>query len=128
MKYALWIVQILLALAFLGAGSMKLFTPINELAQGMAWVNDVPVFLVKFIGLAEVAGGLGMILPALSRIQPQLTPWAGVGLALVMVFASVFHISRGEFGAIIPNIVLFALATFVAYGRLKVAPIAPRTA
>lgn len=128
MKYALWIVQVLLALAFLAAGFMKVATPVEQLAQSMIWVNDVPVWLLKFIGLAEVAGGLGLILPALTRIQPQLTPLAGVGLALVMLFASIFHLSRGEIGAIVPNIVLLALAAFVAYGRWKVVPIAPRGA
>lgn len=126
MKYALWIVQVLLALAFLAAGFMKLATPVDQLAQSMVWVNDVPVWLVKFIGLAELAGGLGLILPALTRIQPQLTPLAGAGLALDMIFAAIFHLSRGEFGFIVPNIVLLALAAFVAYGRWKVAPIAPR--
>ena len=128
MKYALWIVQALLALAFLGAGFMKLATPVDQLAQSMVWVNDVPVWLVKFIGLAEVAGGLGLILPALTRIQPQLTPLAGAGLALDMIFAAIFHLSRGEFGFIVPNLVLLALAAFVAYGRWKLVPIAPRGA
>lgn len=128
MKYVLWFVQALLALAFLAAGFMKLTTPIDQLAQSMVWVSAVPVWLVKFIGLAEMAGALGMILPALTRVQPQLTPLAGVGLGLVMLFAIIFHISRGEIGFIVPNIVLLALAAFVAYGRWKLAPIAPRGA
>jgi uncharacterized membrane protein YphA (DoxX/SURF4 family) len=128
MKYVLWIVQILLAVAFLAAGVMKLTTPIGDLAQNMAWVNDVPVWLVRFIGLAEAAGGLGLILPALTRIQPQLTPLAGAGLALDMFLAAGFHLTRGEFGFIVPNIVLLALAAFVAYGRWKLAPIRPRAA
>lgn len=128
MKYALWIVQILLALAFLATGFMKLTTPVDQLAQNMAWINDVPLWLVKFIGLAELAGGLGLILPALTRIQPQLTPLAGAGLALVMFLAAGFHLTRGEFGFIAPNLVLLALAAFVAYGRWKVVPIAPRGA
>lgn len=126
MKYGLWIVQILLALAFLAAGFMKLTMPIEQLAQNMVWVSDVPAWLVRFIGLAEVAGGLGLVLPALTRIQPHLTPLAGAGLALVMILASGFHLTRGEFGFIIPNIVLLALAAFVAYGRWKIAPITPR--
>ena len=128
MKYGLWIVQVLLALAFLAAGIMKLVTPVDQLAQSMVWVNDVPVWLIKFIGLAEVAGALGLILPALTRVQPQLTALAGAGLALDMIFAAIFHLSRGEIGFIAPNIVLLVLAAFVAYGRWKVAPIAPRGA
>jgi hypothetical protein len=126
MKYVLWFVQILLALAFLAAGWLKLTTPVDELAQAMVWVNDVPVWLVRFIGLAEVAGGLGLVLPALTRIQPQLTPLAGAALALDMFLAAGFHLLRGEFGFIIPNIILLALAAFVAYGRWKLVPIPPR--
>lgn len=128
MKYALWIVQVLLALAFLAAGFMKLTMPIDQLAQSMVWPGDIPAWLVRFIGLAELAGGLGVVLPALTRIQPQLTPLAGAGLALVMFLAAGFHLTRGEFGFIVPNIVLLALAAFVAYGRWQVAPIAPRGA
>jgi len=128
MKYVLWIVQVLLALAFLAAGVMKLMTPVDELVQAMPWVSAVPVWLVRFIGLAEVAGGLGVILPALTRIQPQLTPLAGAGLGLLMLFAAMFHLSRGEFGFIVPNIVLLVLAAFVAYGRWKAAPVTPRGA
>jgi putative oxidoreductase len=128
MKYALWIVQILLALAFVAAGFMKLTTPVEQLAQNMVWVTDVPVWLLRFIGLAEVAGGLGLVLPALTRIQPQLTPLAAAGLALDMLLAAGFHLMRGEFGYIVPNLVLLALAAFVAYGRWNLLPIAPRDA
>ena len=128
MKYLLWIVQILLAVAFVGAGAMKLLTPTAELAQSMVWVNDVPGWLVKLIGLAEVAGALGLILPALTRIQPQLTALAAAGLALVMLLAAFFHLSRGESALIVPNLVLLLLAAFVAYGRWKVLPIAPKNA
>jgi putative oxidoreductase len=128
MKYALWIVQILLALAFLAAGFMKLTMPIDQLAQSMVWPGDVPAWLVRFIGLAELAGALGLVLPALTRIQPQLTPLAGAGLALVQFLVIGFHLTRGEFGFIIPNIILLALAAFVAYGRWNLVPVAPRGA
>lgn len=126
MKYALWIVQVLLALAFLASGAMKLLTPMDQLSANMAWVNAVPELLVRFIGLAEVAGAVGLILPAATRIQPQLTPLAAAGLALIMVLASIFHLSRGETFMLAPNGVLFLLAVFVAYGRWKWAPIASR--
>ncbi len=128
MKYLLWIVQILVAVVFVAAGAMKLLTPATELAQSMAWVSDVPSWLVQLIGVAEVAGGLGLLLPALTRIQPQLTPLAGAGLVLVMLLASLFHLSRGEVGLIVPNLVLLALAAFVAYGWWKLLPIASRSA
>jgi putative oxidoreductase len=126
MKYALWIVQVLLALVFLATSAMKLLMPIDQLAANMEWVNAVPELLVRFIGLAEVAGALGLILPAATRVQPQLTPLAAAGLALIMVLAAIFHLSRGEAPLVIANAVLFALAAFVAYGRWKWAPIAPR--
>jgi uncharacterized membrane protein YphA (DoxX/SURF4 family) len=126
LRIGLWVVQVLLALAFLGAGATKLFTPIPELVQQMAWVGAVPAGLVRFIAIAELAGAVGLILPALTRIKPGLTPLAAAGLAVIMLLAAPFHLSRGEGGAIVPNLILAALAAFVAWGRFKKAPIAPR--
>ena len=126
MKIALWIVQILLALFFLAVGFMKTFTPIAELGAQMAWVNDVSPLFVRLPGIAEIAGALGLILPSVTRIQPKLTPLAAAGLALVMILAALLHLSRAEFGPVVQNIVLLALAAFVAYGRWKIAPIAAR--
>lgn len=127
MNIALWIVQILLALVFLGAGFSKAFLPIEDLGAQMAWVLDVsPWLMVRLPGWAEVAGALGLVLPSVTRIQPRLTPVAAAGLALVMLLAAIFHLSRGEFDDIIPNIVLMLLTGFVAYGRWKLAPIPPR--
>ncbi|MBV7331495.1 DoxX family protein [Chloroflexi bacterium TSY] len=128
MKIALWIVQILLAVAFGGSGFMKLVTPLEDLSQMVGpWVFDMPELLVRFIGLSEVAGALGLILPALTRIQPRLTSLAAVGLIVVMILAAGFHATRGEFSSILPNIVLLLLAAFVAYGRTSLAPIEPRS-
>ena len=127
MNIALWIVQVLLALFFLMAGSSKLMTPVDELAQQMGWVNDFPTWLPTFIGAVEVLGALGLILPAATRIQPILTALAADGLATIMLLAAIFHISRGEFGPVGLNVVLLLLAGFVAYGRWKLAPIAPRS-
>ena len=128
LSIALWVAQILLAVAFGMAGLMKLSTPIADLAAQMAWVGSVPPTLVRFIGAAELAGAIGLILPALTRIQPRLTALAAVGLIVVMVLASVVHAARGEFGMLPVNVVLGALAAFVAWGRGKAAPIAPRGA
>jgi putative oxidoreductase len=125
LRIALWIVQVLLALAFTGAGLTKLLTPIAELAANMDWVNALPG-LVRFIGAAEFLGAVGLILPALTRIKPGLTPLAAAGLTVVMLLAAPFHLSRGEIGAIVPNLILGTLAAFVAWGRFKKAPIAPR--
>lgn len=121
----LWVSQVMLAAAFGMAGAMKITTPIATLSQNMNWVADLPL-LVRFIGAAELAGALGMLLPSLTRIQPRLTALAGAGLTLVMVLASGFHVMRGEFGALPITFVLGGLAAFVAWGRYRSAPIASR--
>jgi hypothetical protein len=122
----LWVAQVLLALAFTSAGAMKLTQPIAVLAAKMVWPGAIPEGLVRFIGLSELLGGLGMILPAATRIKPALTPLAGIGLTTIMILAAVFHLSRGEAPMMPVNLALGGLAGFVAWGRLKKAPIAPR--
>ena len=128
MKLALWIAQALLALAFLAAGAMKLTQPLATLATSMAWTADVPGALVRLIGLAEVLGALGLVLPAATRIRPRLTPLAAAALALVMVLAAILHLARGEAMMLPVNLILLALLAFVAWGRTARAPIAPRAA
>lgn len=122
----LWAVQVLLALAFLGGGSMKLLTPVDELAKNMAWVTHAPAFLPKFVGLSEVLGALGLILPSALRIQPKLTALAAALLAVVMLLAVGTHVSIGEAAMSAPALVLGLLAAFVAWGRGVAAPIAPK--
>ena len=128
MKYVLWVLQVLLGLAFLAAGGMKLIQPYAELAQQLAWVSDVPEVLVRFSGLAEVLGGLGLILPAATRILPWLTPVAAAGLALDMLLATLFHLVRGEGGVGVVPLLLGLLAALVAYGRWRMVPILARRA
>lgn len=123
---SLWVVQVLLAVFFGMAGFMKSTQPIAELAEKMVWPGVVPAALVRFIGLSELAAAFGLILPAATRIKPVLTPLAGAGLAVIMLFAAIFHAVRGEFGALPTNFVLGALAAFVAWGRFRKAPIPPR--
>ncbi len=123
----LWIAQVLLAAMFLMSGFMKLSQPIDELSKMLPWASQVSESLVRFIGAAEVLGALGLILPSLLRIQPKLTPIAAVALAVVMLLAAIFHISRGETPAIGMNFVLIAIAAFIAWGRFKKAPIAPKS-
>jgi hypothetical protein len=125
MHIALWIVQGLLALAFGMTGFMKLGTPIEELATQMSWVNHLPAFLVRTIGALELAGAVGLILPAATRIKPKLTNLAALGLVATMAGAALTHLLIGEF-MILPNIILGALALFVAWGRKTKAPIVPR--
>jgi len=123
---ALWVAQVILAAMFLMSGFMKVSQPIDQLSKMLPWTAQVSEALVRFIGVAEILGALGLILPSLLRIQPKLTPIAAVALALVMLFAAAFHISRGETPAIGMNFVLIALAAFVAWGRFKKAPIAAK--
>ncbi len=123
MNIALWIVQGLLALAFLLAGSMKAFAPLNTVRKNMSWANDVGVPFVRFIGVAELLGGIGLILPAITGIQSWLTIAAALGLVLVMVSASIFHASRREYQNIGMNIVLLLLAAFIVLGRWALAPL-----
>jgi uncharacterized membrane protein YphA (DoxX/SURF4 family) len=125
-KYVLWVLQILLGIAFFGSGFAKLTQPYEALAAQMVWVPAVPEPLVRFIGLAEVLGGLGLILPAATRILPWLTPLAAAGLALDMLLATLFHLVRAETMLAVPTLVLGALSAFVAYGRWRLAPIAGR--
>ncbi|MBK9746458.1 MAG: DoxX family protein [Chloroflexi bacterium] len=123
MDTALWILQVLLAVAFVGAGLMKLTQPKAKIAERMAWANDFSETQLKLIGLVELLGAVGLILPAVTRILPILTPLAAVGLVLTMIGAALTHIRRGEMPMVIPNIVLLALAAIVAYGRFVAFPL-----
>jgi putative oxidoreductase len=125
MNIALWIVQVLLALMFGFAGAMKTFTPIDQLAEQMPGAAD-QVGLIRFIGISELLGAVGLILPAATRIKPGLTPLAALGIAVIMVLAAGTHAMRGEWSSIITNVVLLGLALFVVWGRTKRAPIQPR--
>lgn len=123
LNIALWVVQSLLAAMFLMAGANKLFQSIPELSKMLPWVTQVPEGLVRFIGMSELLGSLGILLPSILRIKPILTPIAAIGLAVVMLFAILFHISKGEASAIAMPIVFVAMAVFVAWGRAKEVPI-----
>jgi len=118
-------VQAVLAAAFGMAGVMKTTMPIPELAQRMIWPGAIPVPLVRFIGVSELAAALGLILPAATRILPGLTPLAAVGLVAIMALAIPFHVSRGELQALPINLFFGGLAAF-AWGRYRKAPIAPK--
>lgn len=126
LRASLWAVQGLLALAFGFAGITKALMPLSEAAKSIPWIPDVPAALVRFIGTAELLAAVGLVLPALTRIRPRLTPFAASGLVAVMMLASLFHLTRGEPQGVVINAVLGALAAFVAWGRFRVAPIAAR--
>ena len=126
MKIALWIIQSLLALAFIAAGAMKLMTPIDELAVNMTWVTHFPEWAVRAIALADLLGGLGLILPSATRIAPYLTPLAAALLAVLMLGAFGTHVALAEAAHGVPSLVLASLAAFVAWGRFKAVPVLAR--
>ena len=117
MNIALWIVQILLAIAFGMAGLTKIIQPKEKLAAQMGWVEDFAPTTVKVIGALELLGAIGLILPLLIGILPWLTPLAAAGLVLTMLGAMATHVRRQEYQNLIVNLVLLLLAAFVAYGR-----------
>ena len=97
----LWVVQLLLAAFFVMAGINHGLNPIAEAAQSSPWITGIPAWLARFIGFAELAGAAGLILPAATRIKPWLTPLAAAGLAVVMLLAAAFHVTRGEDGQVL---------------------------
>jgi putative oxidoreductase len=123
MNIALWVLQVLLALAFLGHGGLLLFPPAAIVDQMNA---SFPRWFQVFLGVAEVLAAVGLTLPALTRIQPWLVSCAAAGIMIVMVGATIFHLMRGELSSAATTIVLLAMATFVAYGRWRVTQIPPR--
>jgi uncharacterized membrane protein YphA (DoxX/SURF4 family) len=123
MTYALWIVQVLLALLFLFAGGTKLVLPL-EVLKSMGSPNQIvlPGLLLRFIGVCEVLGALGLMLPGLLRTRPGLTPLAAAGLVIIMIGATVLTFAgEGVAPALFP-LVVGILAAFVAYGRWRLAP------
>ena len=123
MNITLWILQALLAVAFLAHGWLFLSPP-PELVEQMN--ASLPRWFQLFLGIAEVAAAAGLILPGLTRIMPWLVAWAADGIVIVMISATVLHAVRGEISSAVITLVLLALAAFVAYMRHRVLPIAPR--
>ena len=118
MNVALWIVQSLLAALFLFAGIMKLVVPLEQLAGPVAF----PGWFLRFIGVAETLGGLGLILPGLLRIRPGLTPLAAAGLVIIMIGATGIGLKVGDYATALMPLVVGLLAAFVAYGRWRLVP------
>jgi hypothetical protein len=123
---ALSIVQVLLSLFSLAAGWNHGLRPLSDTIQSSPWAADLPVALVRFIGFAELAAGVGLVLPAATRVTASLTPLAAIGLAVIMGFAIPFHIMRDEANVIALHIVVVALCAFVTWRRLLRVPIRNR--
>jgi len=119
MNIALWIIQVLLAGMYGMAGSMKAFTPDKVRTNPqMTWAHDKQDGYIRFVGISELLGAVGLIIPALTGILPWLTPLAAVGLALIQVLAIfTVHLPKKEYQVIPVNIVLLVLAIVAAYGR-----------
>jgi DoxX-like family len=126
LSISLWIVQGFLALSFAGGGLWKLFTPIPELATKMPWMGQVSPSFLHTTALFDLLGGLGVLLPSVTRIKPGLTVLAAIGCVALMASAIVFHVSRGEAASTPFNFLLAALSLFVAWGRRGKARIEPR--
>jgi uncharacterized membrane protein YphA (DoxX/SURF4 family) len=123
MNAVVWVLQILLALAFLLAGVMKSTRPRQQLATSMGWVEDFSDNTVRTIGVLEVLAGIGLLLPAVTGVATVLVPLAAVGLALLMVLAALTHRRRGESQMIGINAVLLVLAVVVAWARFGPYPL-----
>ena len=116
---ALWLAQLMLAAVFVLVGWTHAAAPIAVAIARAPWVASIPVALVRFIGVVELAGAAGVVLPAATRIQPRLTALAAAGLATMMLLAIPFHLVRGETKEIAINVVLGSLALFVTWGRMR---------
>lgn len=121
MNRTLWVLQILLAALFLFSGAAKFFTPAEQMTQGMpAWIS---ISFLHFIGVCEMLGGIGLILPGLLHIKPGLTPLAAAGLTIIVIGATVVTVMAGMLGTALIPLVTTLLAAFVAYGRWRLAPL-----
>ncbi len=123
---AIWAGQIALAALYLMGAWFHFLPPEQAAAMGAVWMTEVPIALPRFIGVVEVLGVIGLILPAATRIMPHLTVWAAAGLLAIQALAIPFHVIRGEFEPLPFNLIYVALAIFVLWGRSRKAPIAPR--
>jgi hypothetical protein len=119
LNIALWVLQVILASIFIWAAWMKLLSPFDKLTALWPWTGQIPITIVKLTGVIDLLGAMGLILPALLRIKPKLTPITAIAIILQMICAAIFHILRGEASVIGVNIFFAIAAAFIAWGRLK---------
>jgi len=122
LSFALWTVQVLLFLLFAGTGLWKLATPIPALAAKFPWMGEVSPAFLRLTAVFDLLGGLGILLPALTRVKPGLTVLAALGCALFQLSAIGFHVTRGEAANTPFNFLLVALSLFVFWGRRSPRP------
>ena len=123
MNILLWVLQVLLAVAFFAHGLLFLFPPPEIAVQMNA---SLPRWFQLFLGVAEIAAAVGLTLPGITRIQPSMVVYAALGIMVVMVSATIWHLMRGEISSALITLVLLGMATTVAYWRARVLPIASR--
>ena len=123
MNILLWVLQVLLAAAFLAHGLLLLMPPPDIAAQ---MLMSLPRWFWVFLGVAEVAAAIGLTLPGVARVKPWLVAWAAGGIMIVMISATIYHVMRNEISSAVVTFVLLIMATFVAYMRIRVLPIAER--
>lgn len=119
LNIALWVIQVLLAASFIWAAFMKLFSPVEQIAQMWPWTAEYPL-LLKVTGALDMLAGIGILLPMLLKLYPRLTAIAAWGMVALMVAAAAFHVSRGEANVIGVNVVFAVLAAVVGWGRWRV--------
>ena len=122
MNILLWILQVLMAALFIFAGVMKFIIPVQKMTEGMK--IPMPGWLLLFIGVVEILGGLGLLLPGIFKIKPILTPLAAIGLTIIMIGAVAITIMGGDASQAITPFIVGILCAFIAYGRLRLRPIA----
>jgi len=125
LRIGLWTAQTIVFVLFTLFGGMKLLMPVDKLAEMWIWPGQVPSWFLHLTGMLDLAGGIGILLPAVTRIQPSLTVLAALGCTLLQIAAIIFHLSRGEAAVVPLNAVLLALSTFILWGRNQQTPIAP---
>jgi len=125
MNIVLWVLQVLLAVAFFAHGWLMLAPPPEIAVQMNA---SLPRWFQVFLGIAEILAAVGLTLPGQTRILPGLVVWAAVGIMIVMVSATAYHLMRAEISSAAVTLLLLAMATFVAYQRQRVLPIGARRA
>jgi len=126
LNIGLWIAQVLIFLGFVMIGGLKLFLPVEQLAAMWVWPGQVPAPFLRFMGLVDAAGGIGVLLPALTRIQPRLTVLAALCCVILQICAITFHVLRGEAAVTPLNFIFLALCIFILWGRARKVPIMPR--
>lgn len=126
LNVTLWIAQLLVGAPFVLFGAMKLIQPIAALTPMMPWTGQMPEGVVRVLGLIDIAGGLGLLLPGMTGIKPALTRAAAIGSIVLQISATVFHLSRGEAAMVPLNAVFLALLIFILWGRSTRAPLKSR--